>query len=188
MPEEIVDETLNQDAGGEDANTDPKDPNIEPEKEEVIEDVEPEVRRKAEEKSTPVDEDEEIDPEDQKRISKIVEKQVGSKLQEVENKMEVNAFVTSKPEFAKYQSQILKYMTHPAYANIPVHNIAAIVASKDLVKIGAAKEREAQAKVASTKNPGTTIRKPSGGSVDWKTASKEDFEAQKARVLGRQGN
>lgn len=183
MPEEIVDETLNQDGEELDNQTPPEDDT----KQTPPEDIEPEVRRKAEEKSNKDEDEEEIDPEDQKRISKIVGKEVGSKVQELDNKMEVFQFVTSKPEFAKYQNNILKYMAHPAYANIPVHNIAAIVASKDMQKIGAAKERAAQNQVNTTKNPGTTIRKPAPGTKDWTTASKEDFDAQRAKVLGRQG-
>lgn len=148
--------------------------------------VTPETRRQRQEEKKD-EEEEEIDPDDEKRINKIVDKKIGSKLTEIENKSEVQAFINSKPEFAKYEGVILKYMAHPDYANIPVHNIAAIVASKDLIKIGAAKEREAQKKVAETKSPGTTVRKVDGGSKDWRTASKEDFEAQKAKVLGRQG-
>lgn len=150
-----------------------------------LEKITPEVRRQREVEAK--EEEEDIDDEDKKRISKIVQKEVGGKLVEIENKAEVQAFVASKPEFAKYQGVILKYMAHPDYANIPVHNIAAIVASKDMMKIGAAKEREAQQKVASTKSPGNSVRKLEGGAKDWHSASKEDFEAQKAKVLGRQG-
>lgn len=150
-----------------------------------LEKITPEVRRQREEEKKE-EEEEEIDYDDQKRISKIVQREVGSKLVEMENKSEVQAFVASKPEFAKYQGVILKYMAHPDYANIPVHNIAAIVASKDLMKIGAAKEREAQDKVNKTKDSGTTVRKLESQSKDWHTASKEDFEAQRNKVLGRQ--
>ena len=186
MPEEIIEDTLPEDDGVETPPTPPETPPSTPPEEEP-EDIEPEVRRKSDATPPSEEEDEEIDPDDQRRISKVVSKEVGSKVQELDNKMEVYQFVTSKPEFAKYQNQILRYMAHPAYANIPVHNIAAIVASKDLMKMGAAKERETQEKVNQTKNPGSSVRKPSGGTPDWKTASKEDFEAQKAKVLGRQG-
>jgi len=61
------------------------------------------------------------------------------------------------------------------------------VAANEMMKIGAAKEREAQGKVDKTKSPGTTVRKTEGGNKDWHTASKEDFEAQRNKVLGRQG-
>ena len=189
MPEEIIEDQLPNN-GGDEGNdpTPPEDtkPTDTTPPEDEPEDIEPEVRRKSD-TTPPPEEEDEIDPEDQKRITKVVSKEVGAKVQELDNKMEVYQFVTAKPEFAKYQNQILKYMAHPAYANIPVHNIAAIVASKDLMKMGAAKERETQQKVNQTKNPGNTVRKPSGNTPDWKSASKEDFEAQKAKVLGRQG-
>lgn len=185
--EEKEEEVIDNDETGEDQEEEDKGEEKETEDEEIdLDKITPETRRQREEKKEEEDEDE-IDPEDNKRISKIVDKQVGSKMVEIENKMEVQAFVAAKPEFAKYQGVILKYMNHPDYANIPVHNIAAIVASRDLIKIGAAKEREAQKKVNETKSPGQTVRKPTGTQKDWHTASKEDFEAQKAKVLGRQG-
>jgi len=187
--DEVIDETKEEEIDDEEGKTEEEEDNGEKKEEgddEIdLEKITPEVRRQREEKKE--EEEEDIDEEDNKRITKIVNKQVGAKLSEIENKTEVQAFIAAKPEFAKYQGVILKYMSHPDYANIPVHNIAAIVASKDMMKIGAAKEREAQKKVAETKTPGTTVRKESGGKKDWHTASKEDFEAQKAKVLGRQG-
>ncbi len=149
--------------------------------------IEPEVRGSKKEESDDEDDDD-SDPDDKARIERIVEKRVGSKLTEMENKMEVSAFVNAKPEYSKYQGAILRYMNHPAYAKIPVHNIAAIVASKDMMKLGAAKEREAQKKVSETKSVGETVRKPNGENTNWHNAPKSDFEAQKARVLGRMGS
>lgn len=194
MPEEKQDEIINDDQeetvddkNWEDQEEEDKGKKDEEEDVEIdLEKITPETRRQRQEEKKD-EEEEEIDPDDEKRINKIVDKKYGSKLTEIENKSEVQAFINSKPEFAKYEGVILKYMSHPDYSNIPVHNIAAIVASKDLIKIGAAKEREAQKKVAETKSPGTTVRKVDGGAKDWHTASKEDFEAQKAKVLGRQG-
>ena len=137
------------------------------------------------------DEDEEITPEDEKTISKIIDKKTSgvlSKLQKIENQTDVDAFINSKPEFGKYRSAALKYMEHPAYSNIPVHNIMAIVASKDLQKIGAEKERKAAKDAAGTHSPGTTVREPGkGGKVDWSKASKEEVAAKRAEILGQQG-
>lgn len=158
-----------------------------PEEEEEEIDVEkynPEVRKEKKEKDLPVDDDE-IDPDDQKRISKVVDEKIGSTVRELENKIEVSNFLRSKPEFVKYEQVMLKYMSHPDYANIPVHNIAAIVSSKDMMKIGAAKERAAQKTVEETKNPGTAVRKVEADVKDWYNASKEDFEAQKAKIFNR---
>lgn len=184
--EEEKEEEIVDDETGEDKEEEDKGKKEEDGDEEIdLDKITPETRRQREERKE--EEEDDVDEEDSKRISKIVDKQVGSKMTEIENKMEVQAFVAVKPEFAKYQGVILKYMNHPDYANIPVHNIAAIVALRDLIKIGAAKEREAQKKVNETKSPGQTVRKPTGGQKDWHTAPKEEFEAQKAKVLGRQG-
>jgi len=149
-------------------------------KEEEInsEDIEVEVRRKEIEKKK---EEEEVNPEDEETIGKVVEKRV----KPLEDEIEVNAFLQAKPEFSKYKSAILKYMSHEAYKNVPVHGIVAIVAAKDMQQLGAKKEREARKRVEDTKNLGNSVRKGGSGGIDWLNATKDDYEAQKAKVLGR---
>jgi len=152
----------------------------------------PEEKPKGEGEEPPEEEEEEeIAPEDERAISKVVKKQLApilegqKKVQALENETQVSSFIQTKPEYTKYKAVILKYMAHPDYANIPVHNIAAIVAAKELQEIGAQKEREAQKKAKDTQGGGTTIRKLGEGATDWGKASKEEFEAQKAKVLGQ---
>jgi hypothetical protein len=164
----------------------------EPVKPEVIE---PETRTTAqikEDKKVKTEEDEEeIDPDDEKTIGKVVERRMKpvtealEQLQKVKDEQEVDSFIRSKPEYGKYRDVMIKYVQHPAYANIPVHNIAAIVAARDLQKLGAEKEREASKKAQDTKGNAQPIHKVPGGKPDWSKASKEDFEAQRARVLGQ---
>ena len=138
-------------------------------------------------------EDEEIDPDDEKTIGKVVKKQLSGvtaqleKVQKLTDEAEVTAFIQAKPEYGQYRGVILKYLAHPDYKNIPVHNIAAIVAAKDLQKIGAQKERKAAQKAKDTQGGGSTARKV-GGKIDWYTASKEDFERKKSEVLGQTGS
>jgi len=166
-------------------------------KEEPPEDVEPETRTPAEkakaktkEDEAEGDEDEEINPDDEKTITKVVDKRVDSLARELaatKDQVEVDSFIRANPEYEKYRGSMLKFIGHPAYRNIPVNNIAAIVASKDQQKIGAAKEREADKKAKDTQAGGSNARKQEGGKVDWSTASKEDLEAQKAKVFGREG-
>jgi len=154
------------------------------EEEPNLDDIEPEVRseKKKEEGKPGGDEDDEIDPDDEKTIGKVVKKQLTGvtaqleKVQRLTDEAEVTAFIQVKPEYGKYRGVILKYLAHPDYKNIPVHNIAAIVASKDLQKLGAQKEREAAQKAKDTQGGGSTARK-AGGKTDWHTASKEEFEA-----------
>jgi len=164
-----------------------------------LDEIEPETRggkpapKKKEEKpeGEEIDEEDEIAPEDKETIGKVVKKELEpinealKQVQGIKDQTEVDAFIRVKPEYSKYRDVVLKYMAHPSYANIPVHNIAAIVAAKDLQKMGADKEREAAKRAKETASGGQTQRKVTGGKVDWKTAPKEDFEAQKARVLGQ---
>lgn len=150
--------------------------------------IDPEVRDYKPSEKPATEEEEEIDAEDKARIEKIVEKKYGGDIEAIKKQVAVDTYFNSNPEMAKYKGAALKYMEHPTYKGIPVHNIVAIVASKDMMKIGAAKEREAQRKVAETKSPGMSVRKPAGGSVDWLNVSKAEFDAQKAKVLGRMGN
>lgn len=146
-------------------------------------DIEIETRGKAD--VAPIDYGEDIDPEDAKTIGAIVEKQREQdrkELQTIKDEIEVNGFLQGKPEFAKYKPAIMKYLAHPAYSNIPVKNIAAMVASNDLMKLGAKKERQAQATVAATKTKGTPARKPVGAKTDWSTAPKEAVEEQIRKI------
>jgi hypothetical protein len=169
-----------------DGEGEPRD-KVEPEKVVVVPEKE-EVIETRPTKADKIDYGEDIAPEDVKVIGGIVEKQLaGTKkmLQDTQDRLEVEGFVAEKPEFAKYKGTILKYLQHPAYNQIPVENIASMVAAKDLMKMGAVKEREAQARADATKGGGTTARTPGGGTTDWSKAPKGDFEAQKRIVLGQ---
>jgi hypothetical protein len=135
----------------------------------------------------PIEYGEEIDPDDAKTIGAVVEKQTASvkaRLQDTQDRLEVDEYLQSHPELSKYKPVILKHMKHPAYKQIPVKNIAAMVASEDLMKLGAKAEREAQAKADATKVRGTQVRKTGGGAEDWKKAPKEAFEEQVRKVKG----
>ena len=179
-------EVIENDKGGEIKEEEDKGKEKETE---VVEDefddtkIEPEVRNRNNKQDVEEEEDD-SDPEDRKRISKIVNKEVGSKVIELENKLEVQSLVHENPQYAKYQGAILKYMSHPSYSDIPAKNIAKMIAADEMMKIGAAKEREASKKVLETKNPGNNFRKPEGGRTNWLNASKEDYAAQRAKVLG----
>ena len=120
------------------------------EKEEEIdvEKIEVETRggkpKEKEEKSpvkTEGDEDEDIDEDDVKTIGKVVDKQLTpvkealKELQTIKDQNEVDALIRLEPTYNKYREVALKYMAHPAYANIPAKNIMAIVASKDLQNV-----------------------------------------------------
>ncbi len=152
-----------------------------------VKDIEPEVREgvsfsNKEEAST--EEDEEIDPDDKKVISKIIDEKVAGRVATIENKIEVDNYISQNPEMSKYRQVMLKYAQHPAYKNIPIRNIAAIVAANDLVRMGAEKEREAQAKAAATKDGSNSTGMTASNKVDWSTASVEEVENEIARIKG----
>ena len=135
------------------------------------------------------EEPEEVAPEDEKAIGRVVAKQldpVTKRITEQANQIEATNYTTEHPEFSKYREVIIKHMNHSAYKNIPVDRIAKMVAGDDLMKIGAQKERDAQKKALETKAGGNTVRTTPVGK-DWHSATKEEFEAQKAAVLGRSG-
>jgi len=149
--------------------------------------IEPETRGSIDD-----DEGDQIDPDDEKTISKVVKQQLAgvttqfAEIQKLKDDAEVTEFIRVNPEYGKYRNIILKYLAHADYKNIPVYNIAAIVAAKDLQKFGAEKERKAALKAKQTQGGGSTARKAEE-TIDWYTASREAFEAQRAKILGQQG-
>jgi hypothetical protein len=151
-------------------------------------DFTPEERAAAKAASSVEDDDEDIDPEDKARIDKRISKQLSplqDRIQAQNDEIEVNSYIALKPEVAPFKAVILKHMKHPAYSNIPVKHIASMLMADKMQKIGAQKEREAQRKVAETKNGGSQQRKAVGGAIDWSKATPEQVEAQIAKVKGQ---
>lgn len=127
-----------------------------------------------------------IDKDDVNTIGKILEKQTaGTKkqMQTIADRLEVDTFIQERPEFTKYKPAILKYLENPVWNQIPIKYIASAVASDDLMKIGARKEREAQSKANATKDGGSQVRTQDGGATDWSRVPKAAFEEQKRRIL-----
>lgn len=156
--------------------------------------IKPEVRSMFE--SAPgkkkAEEDEEMDPEDEEKINKVVHRIVAPLQQaslDAQNSIEVDAFIRENsekyPMAGKFRATMLEYMKHPAYSRIPASNIFNIVAGAELVKLGAQREREASAKARGTQVRSSSSRPASGQGKDWGSASKEEFEAKRMEILGR---
>lgn len=176
------------DKGGEDKKeTTPTEEKKDGDSEDFNEDelIDPEI--KDYKPTPPAEEDDDTDPEDKARIEKIVDKKIGGQITEIQRKAELDAFVSQNPEYAKYRNVIDTYKKHPDYSKVPLKNIAAMVTARDQQKIGAAKERDAAKKAAETKVPGGTNPPTDSQVKNWHEAPKEDFEAQRAKVLGRLG-
>ncbi len=152
--------------------------------------VEPEVKSTVQppvKKEKEGEDDEDVLPEDEAAITKVVNKRIApfeNQVKQQQDVIDVNNLIVSRPEYAPYREQILAYAKHDAYKQIPIHNIAAIVTAKDQQKIGARKEREAQKKVAETKEGGTTARPVDGKKIDWHNATADDYKAKRAEVFG----
>jgi len=132
--------------------------------------------------------DDDVDPDTLKIIEKVVDRKTSGmkeSLQIAKDKLEIDTFLSKNPEFSKYRSKIKTHLRHPAYSRIPVKKIASMVAGDDLVKIGAEKEVAAQKRANATKTVGNMVRQPSQGEPDWARVSKDDFEAQRRKVLGQ---
>jgi len=139
-----------------------------------------------------VEQEEEVDEEDEEKISRIVKKYT-TPLQrqsiDNQNSIEVDTFIRDSTEkypiAAKYRGQILTYMNTPGFERVLARDIFKIVAGDELIKIGAERERVFAEKTRSDNPKVSSARSFPAGAKDWGSASKEDFEAKRAEVLGR---
>lgn len=171
----------------------PSKPPEVPEPEARFQEPEPSKTAKPEPDELPDEDEDVVDEDDRKIIATQVAKELerrgigkaDPRLQEIKDTIDVDNYIAANPDYGKYRQSMLTYIKHSAYSNIPVKNIAAIVSANDAQMIGARKEREAQAQVASTKGGGTTVRPTEGAVKDWTKATPEEVAAKTAEVLGR---
>lgn len=144
------------------------------------------------------DDDDDLLPEDKKAFEKFASKLIKPLQDEIQalkgntgeqqHIIDTDSFLAENPDYKKYRSGILKYAKDPAYSNVAISNIAIIVSAKDQQALGAKKEREAQAKAKASQsqgNQGGQIIKDKNKNPDYLNMSKEDFEKERARVLGQ---
>lgn len=186
---------------------------------EVEEDDEPKVRKtpqdfiimrqqkKIEKLSKPKDdeedidesEDEEINPEDERVISRVLDKKISPFLKPLldkqvaaENESEINAFLSQEGNeaFKPYEAKVRKYMAHPSRKAIPVEELFYSVAGKDLIKIGAERERKAVDKAKDSQSGGGSARDDGsqGKQKDPFKMTDAEFEAAKLEVYRNQRN
>ena len=117
--------------------------------------ITPETRTEVKKPEPPKTEGDDVDPDDKEMVGKVVKEELGGireDIRETKDQVEVDSYIRDNPEYSKYRAVALKFMKDPSYNNIPARNIMAMVASKDLQKIGAQKEREAIAKAKETQD------------------------------------
>lgn len=137
----------------------------------------------------PDDDDDGTDPEDKKVISKMLEKNLkpyADTTRKIEDQLEVDSFIASRPEAKTYRNKMLTYMKAEHYKELPTDIIYKIVAGDDLEKIGAEKERKAREQAEATHTGGSSVRPSGSGGKDWSKASSADIAAKKAEIYGQQ--
>lgn len=142
--------------------------------------------------------DDDIDPADEKMVSRIVnkrDKSLEKRLAALEGSVgggeiirEIDTYVQENPEYAPYRSSMLKFISaNPGrYGKLSASELAGIVARNDLQKLGARKERLAQKKVKETKGAGTSARKSTKrGEKDWAGMSIEEFHKEEGEYMSQ---
>lgn len=123
---------------------------------------------------------------DPKSVEAIVRKELApvlEKQREAEDKAEVEGFIADNPDFKPYKDKMLKYRSHPAYEQLPIENIAAIAARKDLMKLGAAEATKADQEAKQGQMGGGSARGKTGEKKGVWEKSKEEFEQERHQIL-----
>jgi len=127
--------------------------------------------------------DDDMDPEDKERIQKMIDVESVERdkiIQRQGNEIAVNRFIVDNPEFQEHKSDIERHVQHPAYTHVPIEMIAKSLAFDNARAMGAQGERDAQAKAAATKSPGTGKKKAVAG-TSIADMTNEAFEARIAK-------
>ena len=140
------------------------------------------------------DDDDDFTPTQKVKIAKLVDSKVSPYIQqtaEQRSQLAVDSFIRENsaniPNVAKFREAMLKTSKIDGYQHLPAQALFNIVAGPELIRLGAAKERAAAAKAKSTIINNSSGGRGGGKAKDWSTASKEEFEAKKNELLGRQG-
>lgn len=128
--------------------------------------------------------DDEVAPEDEALITKVVSKKFApiiDKTLAADDEREIQDFLTANPDFKPFEVKARRYMQHPSRRQLPIKSIFYEVAGDKLIKIGAEREKAANAKAKDTQTGGGSNRAGEGAKGDWEL-SKEEFEAKQERI------
>lgn len=134
--------------------------------------------------------DDDLAPEDTELIDRAIEKRLkplAEKLEMDEDKSALDQFFADakNASFKPYEKKIRAWSVHPSRRNLPIRTIAYEVAGDDLMRMGAAKGKEADTKAKKDQAGGGSDRQePRGADAVWGMSSK-DFEAQQEAVRRR---
>ena len=145
-------------------------------------------------------EDEDLSPEEESKIAKVIERRYGQQFEKADEIAEENAkaavskevdeFIEKDPNgkyFKEFKDKITKWALHPSRAKMPITAIAYEIAGPELLKLGAKMAKEADEEALDSKTGGGTARNldTSGKKDIWGLSSK-DFAARQQEVLQRQ--
>ncbi len=126
----------------------------------------------------------------EEKIDKVVSAKYGPVMEatikkslEAEDKAEVEAFVKANPDFAPYQAKAEKFMKHPSRRQLPIESIFYEVAGKDLMKIGAGRQKQADDDAKRSNAGGGTGGNEGAKSV--KDMTPAEFAAHKEEIRSR---
>jgi len=127
-------------------------------------------------------EDDEIAPDDEALIKRVVAPMLQPVLEKTlraEDEQEIKEFLTLNPDFKPFEAKARRFMQHPSRRQLPIKSIFYEVAGDQLLKIGADRKAKADEKAKQTQTGGGSNRAGEGeGRSDWEL-SKEEFEAKK---------
>lgn len=146
------------------------------------------LKEKSDEEGGEGEADDEIAPEDEALITKVIAKKFApiiDKTQSAEDEREISEFLAKNPEFTPFEAKARRYIAHPSRRNLPVESVFYEVAGKELLKIGAKRQREADEKALDTQTGGGSARGGEGGKSVW-DLTKDEFEAEQEEIRRKQ--
>jgi|GEM_PF-4562759 hypothetical protein len=136
----------------------------------------------------PADDEDDDLQEDRKLILETVEpilNPIIEKSLKQEDDTEVQDFLAKNPDFKPYEAKVRKFMQHPSRRQLPIHAIFYEVAGPDLMKIGAKRAAEADAKAKGGQTGGGSGR-GSGDAASVLDMPEQDFKAMQEKVRQKQ--
>ncbi len=131
------------------------------------------------------DNDDEVAPEDEALINKVVAKKfapIFEKTLEAEDNKEIQDFVNENPDFKKYESKVRRFMQHPSRRQLPIKSIFYEVAGDELLRIGAERSKAADDKAKNSQTGGGSNRTGDEGGKTNLELTPDEFEAKKERI------
>lgn len=134
------------------------------------------------------EDDDEISPEDEKVITKVLDKKLTpildpilKKSLQAEDEAEITDFLKDNPDFRPYEAKARQWMQHPSRRNLPISSIFYEIAGPDLMKIGAKRAKDADDESKRAGAGGGSAKGNEGGASVW-DLPKDDFSKKQEEL------